>query len=212
MTRASSPRAKCAAAAATTASCSTRPSSAAVRTARCGGWKRISRPCSPTPAYCSTPTAASWCSPSMPSACRRWRSASYAADAQRSWRHVEVGEMACARRGAGAMLLRQSLRAGRGLGSCRTDRGPATNGAPAVISNETAASSNIALDLPSTRSPRRRRSERHRHGNSKMPANAPARGIPAVRAATATASAASPGVLDRERDQRVAQRIGAKTE
>ncbi len=57
----SSPRARSGAAAATTASCSIRPSSAAGPKARSGGWRRISRRCSPTAASCSTRTAASWC-------------------------------------------------------------------------------------------------------------------------------------------------------
>ena len=56
-----SPRAKCGAGAAMTASCSTRPSSAGGRRARFGGWRSISRRCWPIAASCSTRTAASWC-------------------------------------------------------------------------------------------------------------------------------------------------------
>ena len=41
--------------------CSIRPSSAAAPKARCGGWRRISRRCSPIAASCSMRTAASSC-------------------------------------------------------------------------------------------------------------------------------------------------------
>jgi len=56
-----SPRARSGAAAATTGSSSTRPSSGAGRMARSGGWRRTFPGWSPTAAPCSTLTAASWC-------------------------------------------------------------------------------------------------------------------------------------------------------